>query len=162
MSYTWNDNSLKKRYEKEKESILDNPIYNFSKEELEHPYLQDSVFKTKSPNIWRKIVLAFTLGKMNAIKSIDEGKTLITLDPMEDIETRFEIIPLYANYDEDIQTYGDIYTSIEDLKKEHPSEKLMLGFGIVDKLNLISNIPDWFETYEDACKEKETLIKENK
>ena len=56
MPYNWNDNFLKKRYEKEKESILNNPIYNFSKEELEYPYLQDSVFKTKSPNIWRKIV----------------------------------------------------------------------------------------------------------
>ena len=39
MSYVWNDNKLKKKYEKEIESNLNNPIYNFSKEELEHPYL---------------------------------------------------------------------------------------------------------------------------
>lgn len=54
-----------------------------------------------------------------------------------------EIIYLYAN--EWNETYGDIYTEIEDLLREHPDSMVIRGFGIYDPKTGFS--PDWVDDF---------------
>lgn len=160
MNYNWNNEKLKKKFDREYNSAIGHPVYNFTENEVKNLYLSEEVFKTKSPNIWRKLTLAFILGKLSGIKSVDEGLTPIKMDPLEDILARFEIIYLYANYDEDLKCYGDIYDKIEDVIKEHPNEKILVGYGIMDNLNrsLSDEVDEWINTYEEAKRERTNLI----
>ncbi len=74
--YKWNDEQLKKHYERTKEHAKRD---NFTEDELERPYLDELSHQTKSHRIIRMIKLAYYLGKMKGIREVDEGKTLITL-----------------------------------------------------------------------------------
>jgi hypothetical protein len=76
--YIWNDERLKKHYERNLRYAKSNS-WNFTDEELEKPYLDKLSRQTKSGRIMRMISLAYTLGKLKGIKEIDEGKTLVTL-----------------------------------------------------------------------------------
>lgn len=160
MNYNWNDENLKKQFEREYSSTVEHPIYNFTEKELKNLYLSEDVFKTKSANIWRKLTLAFILGKLAGIKSIDEGLTPIKISPIEDIHSRFEIIYLYANYDENLNCYGDIYNDLKEAIKEHPNEKILVGYGIIDNLNKVisDDVEEWYDTYKDAENDRIKLI----
>lgn len=61
-----------------------------------------------------------------------------------------EIKDIYANYDEEIGGYGDIYNTIEDCKKEHPGAKILHGYYVVPPYGYNGDTPDWFDTYEEA------------
>ena len=39
-----------------------------------------------------------------------------------------KIIDVYANYDENLKTHGDIYSSHQEAVMEHPGEKILHGF----------------------------------
>lgn len=163
MSYIWNDNNLKKKYLREKKMNIGHPIYNFTEKELESPYLSEKIFKTQSAKTWRKIVLAFILGRMSGIKSVDEGKSIISNGPIKDIYTRFSVIPLYSNYNS-ATLLGDIYDKLEDLLEDHPSDELAIGFGIKDNLlNDMVEIKEYsfmfFSTYDEAKKVRNEIIK---
>ena len=168
--YKWNDEKLEKVFNREKRYMLENKICNFTEDELSKTYLDSSVFKTKSSRIWRMITLGFCIGKLAGIKTVDEGKTPISLDPLESTsvislhsiskEDRYQIQILYANYDEDSDCYGDIYTDVNECIKEHQNEKLMIGFGILDKLTgyLVDEVDEWFSIYEEAMSAREKLL----
>ncbi len=68
------------------------------------------------------------------------------LDVVEKIEAVYgiSIIPVYANALED-DIYGDIYTSYEECKAEHPDQEVKYGY-CVD----IDDSPDFFDTIDDA------------
>lgn len=75
--YRWNDEKLKRRYEKIKEKAEKD--YALDEDFFKTPTLEGWKFKTKSPRIWSMIYLAYDLGRMRAIKDIDEGKTTVTM-----------------------------------------------------------------------------------
>ena len=53
--------------------------YSLDEDFLKTPTLEGWKFNTKSARIWNMIRLAYDLGRMRAIKDIDEGKTPVTL-----------------------------------------------------------------------------------
>lgn len=73
-------------------------------------------------------------------------------EKMEIVQTvnRYEIIKFYAN--EENGHYGDIYTSKEDVLKDHPQAEIMEGYGFIDPT--IGFCPDeagdWYETIEEV------------
>lgn len=75
--YRWNDEKLKKRYDRIKERMKED--YGLDEECLKTPTLESWKFNTKSVRIWSMIRIAYDLGSMRAIKDIDEGKTPITM-----------------------------------------------------------------------------------
>ena len=80
--YIWNDAKLKKRYERVKEQAMSDyhiPYQGNNEHYFETPTLESWKFPTKSARIWQLIYLAYALGRMRAIKDIDEGKTPISL-----------------------------------------------------------------------------------
>lgn len=79
--YTWNDIKLEKKYNSIKEFAKEDCY--FTDEELSSPYLDKLSHKTKSTRIYRMIELAYYLGQLRAVKSIDEGETVITLSNEE-------------------------------------------------------------------------------
>lgn len=74
--YRWNDDRLRRRYEKIAEKSKED--YSLDEDYFKTPTLEGWKFKTKSPRIWNMIRLAYDLGRMRAIKDIDEGKTPVT------------------------------------------------------------------------------------
>ena len=81
-----------------------------------------------------------------------DGAIMLTrgLDIVEKIEAvrGVNIIPVYANLLEDDlygDAYGDIYTSYEECKAEHPDQKVKYGY-YAD----IDDGPDIFDTIDDA------------
>lgn len=74
--YQWNDKHLEQRYTRIKRDNLANGV---DESILETPTLESWKFNTKSTRIWKMIGLAYDLGRMDAIKSIDEGKSKVTL-----------------------------------------------------------------------------------
>lgn len=76
--YRWNDEHLKKHYERTLRWAKEDRN-KFTDEELERPYLDRLSKQTKSRRIMRMIELAYTLGKLKGIKEVDEGKTPIVL-----------------------------------------------------------------------------------
>lgn len=74
MKQRWNDDKLKRKYERLLEKAKDE---GFSEDEIESPYLDKLSHQTKSPRIMRMIRLAYTLGQLRSISQIDEGKTPI-------------------------------------------------------------------------------------
>lgn len=77
MKEHWNDERLKRAYERE--LYIAKLQDGFTDEELESPYLDKLSHQTKSARIMRMIRLAYTLGELRAIAKIDEGKTPISL-----------------------------------------------------------------------------------
>ncbi|MGL4729997.1 MAG: hypothetical protein ACRCW0_00250 [Clostridium sp.] len=73
--YKWNDEKIKKTFDREKRYAKE----KFTEEELEHLYLDKLSKQTKSKRIYRMISLAYTLGKLKGIQTVDEGKTPVTL-----------------------------------------------------------------------------------
>ena len=71
----FNDKNLERRYNWVKQLAMDK---GFTEEELEYPYLDKLSHKTKSSRILRFISLAYYLGWLRGIKSIDEGKSPIS------------------------------------------------------------------------------------
>lgn len=76
--YKWNDEKLRKRYERVREHAKEE--HSLDEEYFKTPTLESWKFKTKSARIWSMIRLAYDLGRMRAIKDIDEGKTLIKIN----------------------------------------------------------------------------------
>ena len=76
--YQWNDERIKRHYDRTLE-YAKRDRYNFTDEELEHPYLDKLSHQTKSSRIMRMVTLAYYLGKLKGIQEIDEGKTPIVL-----------------------------------------------------------------------------------
>lgn len=76
--YRWNDERIKKHYERTLRWAKDDR-WNFTDEELEKPYLNKLSKQTKSRRILRMISLAYTLGKLKGIQEVDEGKTPVVL-----------------------------------------------------------------------------------
>lgn len=83
MTRRWNDQSLFRWYERVKEYAKRD---GFSDEDLSHHYLDKLNRQTKSARIKRMIKLAYYLGWLRGIASVDMGKTPITLRTLEDIE----------------------------------------------------------------------------
>ena len=80
--YTWNDKNLERRYSEIVEKAKNDyrlPYKGHNEELFTTPTLESWKFPTKSVRIWQFIYLAYTLGQMRAIKSIDEGKTPVIL-----------------------------------------------------------------------------------
>ena len=78
ITYNWNDEKIKRHYDRTlKDAKRDS--YNFTDEELEHPYLDKLSHQTKSSRIMRMVTLAYYLGKLKGIQEIDEGKTPVVL-----------------------------------------------------------------------------------
>lgn len=61
-----------------------------------------------------------------------------------------KIIDVYANYDENLKTYGDIYLTHQEAAMEHPGEKILHGFYVKPPADYEGYVPDWFDSYEDA------------
>lgn len=61
-----------------------------------------------------------------------------------------KIIDVYANYDENLKTHGDIYSSHQEAVMEHPGEKILHGFYVKPPTNYEGDVPDWFDSYNDA------------
>lgn len=61
-----------------------------------------------------------------------------------------EIVDVFANYDEGIGGYGDIYTSERECVEAHPDEKILHGYYVVPPEGCDKCVPDWFATYEEA------------
>lgn len=76
--YNWNDEKLKRHYDRALKHAKEDR-YNFTDEELEHPYLDKLSHQTKSSRIMRMVTLAYYLGKLKGIREVDEGKTPIVL-----------------------------------------------------------------------------------
>lgn len=77
MDYKWNDERIKWHYERVLAEAKRNR-FDFTDDELGHPYLDKLSHQTKSFRIMRMITLAYYLGKLKGVKEIDEGKTPIT------------------------------------------------------------------------------------
>ena len=76
--YNWNDEKIKRHYERVlKDAKRDR--YNFTDEELEHPYLDKLSHQTKSRRIMRMVTHAYYLGKLKGVREVDEGKTPVVL-----------------------------------------------------------------------------------
>ena len=73
----WNDSKLKKRCER---IISEARLDGFTDDELISPYLDQFYHQTKSKKTLRMIRLAYYLGMLRAIRSIDDGKTLVSID----------------------------------------------------------------------------------
>lgn len=76
--YIWNDERLQKHYERIKR-YAKNDHWKFTDEELESPYLDKLSHQTKSLRIMRMVTLAYHLGELRGIRSVDEGKTPVIL-----------------------------------------------------------------------------------
>lgn len=76
--YQWNDEKLKRHYERVlKDAKRDR--FNFTDEELESPYLDKLSHQTKSGRIIRMFTLAYYLGKLKGVREVDEGKTPVVM-----------------------------------------------------------------------------------
>jgi len=76
--YQWNDEKIKLHYNRVlKDAKRDR--YNFTDEELEHPYLDKLSHQTKSRRIMRMVTLAYYLGKLKGVREVDEGKTPVVM-----------------------------------------------------------------------------------
>jgi hypothetical protein len=76
--YKWNDEKIKKHYDR----VLNDAKrdrHNFTDEELEHPYLDKLSHQTRSFRIMRMVTLAYYLGKLKGVREVDEGKTPVVL-----------------------------------------------------------------------------------
>lgn len=60
--YRWNDDKLKRRYERIKEKAKED--YSLDENYFKTPTLESWKFKTKSARIWNMICLAYDLGRM--------------------------------------------------------------------------------------------------
>lgn len=76
--YNWNDDQIKRHYNRVLESAK-RDRYNFTDEELANPYLDKLSHQTKSNRIMRMITLAYYLGKLKGMREVDEGKTPVVL-----------------------------------------------------------------------------------
>ena len=63
---------------------------------------------------------------------------------------RLEVVCANVINDEYRKHYGDIYTSEVECKKEHPYDKIIHGFHVVNLENPEEDTPDWFYTIEEA------------
>lgn len=73
--HKWNDEKIKKIFEAEMRYAKE----EFSEEELETLYLNKLSKQTKSKRIYHMISLAYTLGKLKGIQTVDEAKTPVVL-----------------------------------------------------------------------------------
>lgn len=64
---------------------------------------------------------------------------------------RLKVIPLFANEDQ-AAGYGDIYNTREDCLKEHPTDTVLEGFGVLDEDTgfLTDDSDDIYWTEEEA------------
>ena len=76
--HRWNDENIKKHYTRTLEDAKRNR-YNFTDEELEHPYIDKLSHQTKSRRIMRMVTLAYHLGKLKGVREVDGGKTPVVL-----------------------------------------------------------------------------------
>jgi hypothetical protein len=62
----------------------------------------------------------------------------------------FTVIVLYANNIDGV--YGDIYTELHDLEKDHPEAHVLLGYGVMDTATGFTHIDssDWYWTRVEA------------
>ncbi len=62
-----------------------------------------------------------------------------------------KIVSLFANKNED-GIYGDIYTSLEDCRNDHPNDEALVGFGVVDEDSgyLVDESDDFYPTEAEA------------
>lgn len=74
----WNDEHLEEIYRRIERDTLNCPNYEANEETVKTPTLESWKFATKSARIWGMIQLAYNLGRMRALKDIDEGKSIIT------------------------------------------------------------------------------------
>lgn len=77
MPRRWNDERLRRKYERVKEDARND---GFTEDELSSHYLDKLSHQTKSGRIMRMVRLAYTLGWLRGIDNIDQGKTPVTLD----------------------------------------------------------------------------------
>ena len=65
---------------------------------------------------------------------------------------QFTLYEVYANKVDN--TYGDIFTDIDECKKEQPNEEILTGYYVdisdKDGDGINSDSPDWFPTIEEA------------
>ena len=158
--YKWNNERLKRRYERIIWDAKQNNPYSFTDEELKYPWLNSNIFKTKSARIWRMITLAFTLGQMAGVKRVDEGMTPISLEPLEIPKNRYEIISLFAVKNDKCK-YGDIFNNHMEAAKKYPKNEIIAGFGIKNLKTgtLAENSADIYFTYKEATEDMDKLMK---
>lgn len=144
----WRDKKLEQIYNRHKEQAL----YTFqklTKEDLSSNYLDGEVFENGLNR--RSELIAYERGILRGIKMVDELLTPITLDPLEMPDIRFQIIVLYAI---DKNTFSK---NLDELQKQHPNNKIFVGYGIEDIL--LNKEPEKFFFYrEDAEAERSMFL----
>lgn len=62
------------------------------------------------------------------------------------------VTKLYANADRENGWYGDIYNTPDDVRKDHPDDEILTGFGVLDGGTgfLHDESADWYDTEEEA------------
>lgn len=62
------------------------------------------------------------------------------------------VTKLYANFDQEMGGYGDIYTTPDDVRKDHPDDEILTGFGVLDGATgfMHDESADWYDTEEEA------------
>lgn len=73
----------------------------------------------------------------------------------------YKIVKWFANAvygDGEVPYYGDIYQTEAQAEAEHPGDRILIGYGVIDSAGCIpDNAADWYDTVEEA----EEYIKEN-
>lgn len=62
------------------------------------------------------------------------------------------VVKIYANLDRASDIYGDIYDTLDDVRKDHPGDEILHGFGVLDGATgfLAEGSEDWYEVEDDA------------
>lgn len=83
------------------------------------------------------------------VTASEEELWVVTISPNA---TGLTIVTLFANLDPASGGYGDIYTDQQQCLEEHPGQKVLLGYGVLDVTTglLADDAEDFCHTVEDA------------
>lgn len=103
-----------------------------------------SDFGNKKPSYEAMAKIASILYGENLIHKTYEGFSL-------DIDDKHRICTVYANQNEEYE-YGDIYVSRREAAQDHPHDKIVFGFCIIDTSTgfIPEGCNEWNATIEDA------------
>ena len=60
----------------------------------------------------------------------------------------YELMVVCANYDKDVDGYGDVYDDFHKCLYAHPNSEIIYGYGLKSPNG--EETPDWFNTIEEA------------
>jgi len=147
MKEQWNDNSLKRRYERVYGQAMAD---NFTAADLENPYLDKiTVERIKSQGL-NMVRLAYYLGQLRAIASVDEGKTPVVLDSVQTPGSLGEKYTMLA------RNLSEII-----LKSDNGELGERMACEIVDALNDSASTIETLENLERNLREDNALLLEH-